>query len=94
MSCCGKKKTTISYVARKTKHIVQGYFRLFRHINLIESNNRINICQVCEKKVLIKNSLWCSICKCFIPAKSRVEEEDCPLGKWPTIEKAGKNQGE
>jgi hypothetical protein len=27
-------------------------------------------------------TLWCSICKCYIPAKARVEEEHCPLGKW------------
>ena len=24
----------------------------------------------------------CMVCKCFLPAKIRVENEKCPLGKW------------
>jgi hypothetical protein len=26
--------------------------------------------------------LFCSICKCWIPAKVRVQDEKCPLNKW------------
>jgi len=26
--------------------------------------------------------LFCSICKCYVPAKVRVESEKCPKGKW------------
>ena len=26
--------------------------------------------------------LFCSICKCFIPAKARVADEKCPKDKW------------
>ena len=29
--------------------------------------------------------LFCKLCKCFIPAKARVKEEKCPLGKWEKI---------
>lgn len=25
---------------------------------------------------------FCSVCKCYIPAKTAVETEKCPLGKW------------
>jgi hypothetical protein len=27
--------------------------------------------------------LFCRICKCWLPAKSYVKEEMCPLAKWP-----------
>jgi hypothetical protein len=27
-------------------------------------------------------SLYCRICKCWIPAKVKVQDEKCPLGKW------------
>ena len=27
-------------------------------------------------------NLYCRLCKCFIPAKARVENETCPLNKW------------
>lgn len=30
-----------------------------------------------------RTNLYCRICKCFIPAKARVEDEKCPIGKWP-----------
>ena len=26
--------------------------------------------------------LFCQVCKCYLPAKVRVEAEKCPLGKW------------
>ena len=29
-----------------------------------------------------RRRLYCRICKCFIPAKARVEEMKCPLDKW------------
>ena len=29
-----------------------------------------------------RRRLYCRICKCFIPGKARVENENCPLGKW------------
>ena len=27
-------------------------------------------------------NLYCRICKCFIPGKARVDDEQCPLGRW------------
>ena len=29
-----------------------------------------------------RRNLFCRICKCFVPAKARVENEKCPIGKW------------
>lgn len=26
---------------------------------------------------------FCSICKCWLPAKMRVKGKECPIGKWP-----------
>jgi len=78
MSCCGKAKNVI----KKTANIVTGYSRLVRGVRCRDTDDRIRTCQWCEKNYWIKRTLWCSICKCYIPAKARVEDEDCPLGKW------------
>jgi len=45
-----------------------------------------------------RNNLFCRICKCYIPAKARVEKETCKLGKWPNpiefdSQAKGKKQG-
>jgi hypothetical protein len=29
-----------------------------------------------------RRNLFCRDCKCFIPAKARIEKEDCPKGFW------------
>lgn len=75
MPCCGK-------IAKKGKAIAVGYYRFFRKIKCESTDERIRICQKCPKNYWIKRTLWCSICKCFIPAKARVKEEKCPKGKW------------
>lgn len=78
MSCCGKAKS----VLKKGKAIATGYTNLVRGVKYEFADGRIRICQQCEKNYWIKRTLWCSICKCFIPAKARVEDEKCPLKKW------------
>ncbi|MHC5061685.1 MAG: hypothetical protein ACYTFK_11455 [Planctomycetota bacterium] len=35
-----------------------------------------------KKKNRRGTKLFCMICKCFIPAKARVPEEQYPLDKW------------
>ena len=66
----------------KSKHIVQGFVRVARGVKYEFTDDRVRACQKCEKNYWIARSLWCSICKCFIPAKARVKDEKCPLGKW------------
>ncbi len=78
MSCCGKVKS----VGRKVKNITIGYTALAIGIKYEFTDDRIRACQKCEKNYWIKRTLWCSICKCYIPAKARVEDEKCPLDKW------------
>ena len=29
-----------------------------------------------------RRNLYCRLCKCFIPAKARIESEKCSLGEW------------
>ena len=80
MSCCGKAKAVVS----KAKNIAVGYSRLETGKRYEWTDDRIRVCQKCEKAWWRRNkrSLWCKLCLCYIPAKARVEEEKCPLNKW------------
>ena len=75
MGCCGK-------TIQKGKSIVKGYAALAIGKKYEFTDGRVRICQQCEKNYWIGRTLWCSICKCYIPAKARVEKEKCPLDKW------------
>jgi len=33
-----------------------------------------------------RRNLFCRLCKCYVPAKARVENEKCPLGRWETTD--------
>jgi hypothetical protein len=78
MPCCGKAKSVLS----KGKAIAKGYTNLTLGVKYEFTDNRVRVCQKCEKNYWIKKMLWCSICKCYIPAKARVENEKCPIEKW------------
>ncbi len=78
MGCCGKAKTLLT----KSKHIAIGYSNLVRGIKFEGTDGRIRKCQKCIYNYWIARTLWCSICKCLIPAKARVEDEKCPKGFW------------
>jgi hypothetical protein len=71
MGCCGK-----------AKQIVEGYSNLARGVKYEFTDSRVRTCQNCERNYWIAKTLWCSICKCFIPAKARVADAKCPEGKW------------
>lgn len=83
MGCCDKNKSAVVSIATKAKHIVQGNVRALLGVKYEFTDDRIRVCQACKLRYEIVRSLWCSICKCFVPAKARVEAEDCPKGKWP-----------
>jgi len=78
MTCCPKIKNLMG----KAQNIAQGYTRLLRGQKCACTDDRIRVCQKCADNYWIGRSLWCSICKCFIPAKARVDAEQCPLGQW------------
>jgi len=71
MGCCGK-----------IKNIAKGYTALVTGKKYEFADSRIRICRKCEHNYWIKKTLWCSICKCYIPAKANVKDEKCPKDKW------------
>lgn len=75
-------KTKHSCCRKKTKNIIKGYYRYVLGKKYKFADDRIRICQKCDKNYWIGRTLWCSMCKCFVPAKARVENETCPLTKW------------
>lgn len=44
------------------------------------SKPRTAICSLCQHKDKVLNS--CNACGCFLPAKTRVEDAECPFGYW------------
>lgn len=44
------------------------------------SKPRTEICSTCNLKD--KRLNLCKDCGCFLPAKTRVEDAQCPIGKW------------
>jgi len=79
MGCCGDKAKAL---VDKADSIVKGYYRYAMGKKFEFTDDRIRTCQTCDKNYWIGRTLWCSICKCFVPAKARVESEKCPEGKW------------
>jgi len=75
MGCCKDK-------IKKAGNIVKGNINVVRGKKYEFTDDRIRICQGCEKNYWVGRTLWCSICKCFIPAKATIKEEKCPLDKW------------
>ena len=78
MGCCGKTKRVIKI----GRNIATGFTRLAAGVKYEFTDDRVRKCQQCEKNYWLGKTLWCSICKCFIPAKARVKDAKCPLGKW------------
>jgi hypothetical protein len=43
------------------------------------ADHRYDICKSCDKLTFIKT---CSVCKCFMPLKTKLDNVACPLKKW------------
>ena len=52
----------------------------FKQIKVIDAYERIKICEQCDK--YLKAAKICRVCKCFMPAKTRIKQAKCPIGKW------------
>lgn len=74
MGCCGK-----------IKNIVKGNVAYVVGIKYEFTDGRVRICQKCDFNYWVGRTLWCRICKCFVPAKARVKEEKCPKGFWSQL---------
>lgn len=67
---------------KKLKHIIRGWYYALRGENWELSQQRMEQCRKCKDIVyLTKTVTECSICGCFLDAKTRVKEESCPQGK-------------
>ncbi len=75
MGCCGG-------TTKKVRQIATGYANLAMGVKYEFTDDRVRACQKCEFNYWLGRKLFCSICKCFIPAKARVKENTCPRGKW------------
>lgn len=73
MGCCGK-----------VKQIAEGYGNLVRGKKYEFTNERILVCQKCQYNYWIHRSLWCSLCKCYVPAAARSKDKKCPKNLWPS----------
>jgi len=72
---------------KKAKQIVKGFTTLaVDTVNGVDkyefTDERVRACQTCDDNEWIFRRLMCKHCKCYIPAKARVPDEKCPLGKW------------
>lgn len=68
---------------QKIKPIFKGWYYSLRGFNWELAEQRMRQCQECSEILyLTKNVTECSICGCFLDAKTRVEEERCPKGLW------------
>ena len=66
----------------KLNQIIEGWKNyIFKNKEIEEkAKERIKICVSCEK--FKKITKQCGICKCFMPARVRLENPKCPLKKW------------
>lgn len=82
MGCCNK-------TIKKTANIIKGNVFLLVGVKYAFTDGRVRVCQQCATDknggYWIGRTLWCKHCLCFIPAKARVEKEQCPKGFWDEI---------
>jgi hypothetical protein len=64
----------------KIAAIIKGWWYLLFGKNTDLSKPRTAICALCQHKDKRLNS--CKECGCFLPAKTRVEDAECPFGYW------------
>lgn len=70
-------------VVNKIEHIAKGWFNYLAGRRNTLSNYRMKICGNCpHKHKLFKIVDVCTICGCFLKAKTKVTEEQCPIKKW------------
>lgn len=66
----------------KIKHIILGWWYRITGSNYDLYKSRMETCRSCEYRKLLFGDEICSVCGCFLKAKTRVENEKCLKGKW------------
>jgi len=82
----------------KAKEILEGWTNVVmkkEHVERI-ALARMNICNTCEhnseKHDTVRPDVHCVKCGCTLAAKTRSPDSECPIGKWPQINKDGKQK--
>lgn len=57
----------------------------FFHNSLIVRQERLSICNTCEKKQKFLTIDQCGVCNCLIPFKVSFKGASCPLNKWVPV---------
>ncbi len=70
MACCN------------TKTIIKAYKDVITGTKYEFTDDRVRICQACDRNKWWFKFLFCRECKCYIPAMARCKEKKCNLGKW------------
>ncbi len=65
------------------KDRVQHLKRVLTPPSAEEINARFDICRSCEHFISLTSQ--CSQCGCFMKAKTRLPNAECPIGKWGKI---------
>jgi len=65
---------------KQLKHIIHGWWLFLTDDKKTYqlSKKRMDICKPCDQR----KKQFCGDCGCFLPAKTRIEEEVCPISKW------------
>ena len=76
----GIVKLASNFARAVANHLRDG----IRKVSQEELQKRLEQCNNCE--FLVKNRCRHMKCGCFVTKKARWRSEDCPVGKWPTLE--------
>lgn len=88
MACadCQQKKNNIF---KQATNIAKGFTKAIINSETTQalSNPRLLICYSCPFNTVLvtignKKASQCEACKCICEAKTSVEDETCPKGKW------------
>jgi hypothetical protein len=65
---------------KKIYRIIMGWYYFLTNQKNEMARERLMICVDCPKM----SKGLCTSCGCVLQAKARIEEEICPMHKWPT----------
>ena len=70
----------MSFISNLKSKIEKAAHKTLDLVDVTESNNRMSICSSCPH--MIKATVQCAKCGCFMKAKTKLKSAKCPIGKW------------
>ena len=77
--CCDKIRQAVN-ISKGFARLAADTLRVTRKAPA--TDDRIRTCQNCKASYWKGRTLWCKMCGCYVPAKARVDSEQCPLRRW------------